>query len=511
MSLKKSSEALSVSNALKDDTITKSFFAIDVMFFDRHLEKMYLGKDLYKLMKQNIHLLRELGIGLLGLNWNWREIEPYAPRKGLHSYNWTRLDKIMALLHDNGIRVKLQIFPSTMWASQIPTKALNRAGPIKKEHMNNWKEFIQSLVERYDGDGVNDAFKMNLPVLKILNVSGEVEAGNNWSKLGGTINEYDQFLSQTTNWVKEVSQSVLVARGGVNFGGRFDRISNDQELEEMLASARKKRKDRRVLRFFLKSIQNEDTYDLFALQLNDHWSGIKPQVKWIRQQFEYVGYSKPLLANHTRSTLVDPILESTFLDPQNNGFKRASAIFYHNQASHTIKKLTLGLACGLSHMMIATIFDGGFSGSPRIKKLKVTRSMSWIFAGLLNGEAIADKRNILPVSKPVYYSYKLFIRKIAGSNIEVETLDLGENVYAYRFGNNSKPIVVAWYEDVKASTKYPDKQSKKIHFPVSSYRVRVTHIITEIGQTEPKIEIVRAKDEKINLLLTDTPIFIEQF
>lgn len=494
-------------NIFNTDIIRKDFFGAEVMYFDRNLERMYLGKDLYNLLSQQIRLLKDLGIGLVGMSWSWVMIEPNPPRGEIHVYNWTKLDSIMKLLHDAGIRAKLQVFPSANWASKVPSKNLNRAGPIKENYLKDWKKFIQSLAERYDGDGKDDAFHMSFPVLKILNISGEVEAGNNWSKLGGTPEDYDKFLTQTTKWVKEASPSVLIARAATNFGWGFDRINSEQELKNKINLGKKKSP---VLRFFLSSMREEDMYDLLGVQLNYHWSGIYPQIKWIKDQLKEFGYSKPIFGNHTRSTLVNRELELILSNPSDPKYKTTKALYLANQASHTIKKLTLGLACGLKFMLIATITDGGFSGSPGIRRLRHHRGISWAFTGLFDGEVIGRKKDISEAPKPVYYSYKLFINKLIGSSSIVKTLDLGQNIYAYRFEKNSKPIIILWCEDVKAGFKYPKIQSRLIELPVSSDRILITHIITEIGQKEPKTEITKAQGSKIRILLTDVPIFVEE-
>jgi len=45
-----------------NNIIPKDFFGAEVMYFDRALEKMYLGKDLYSLLSHQIRLLKDLGI-----------------------------------------------------------------------------------------------------------------------------------------------------------------------------------------------------------------------------------------------------------------------------------------------------------------------------------------------------------------------------------------------------------------------------------------------------------------
>lgn len=506
-----SSDKPDLSNYIKDGIINRYFFGADVMHFDVYLKRVYPGKDLHSLLLRHIHLLKDLGIGIVGINLNWREIESDPPRGDAHLYNWEKLDAIMKLLHDSELRVKLQIFPGAPWAAIVPAKPLNRAGPLKERCLKDWRAFVQKLVARYDGDGKDDAFPMNFPLLQVLQVAGEVEALNNWRKYGGSPENYDKLLTTTTQSVRCVSRYPLVARGAVNFGPAFDRIKNKHEFSQKLKLAKAQNNPRMaVLRFFLDSLKEEDIYNLLGIQFNYHWSGIVPQVEWIREKLQEVGYSKPICGNHTRTTLIDPKLETILLSQKNPNYKSAKAIYFRNQAIHTIKKLTVGLDAGLRYMLVATIFDGAFTGTPGIQKYKDTRGVSWFFTGLFDGEVSAGFKDISQGPKPVYFSYKLFISKVLGCSREVEIIHLGANVNAFRFNKEGKSIYILWHEDKKTKFGNSVNLSRKVSLPISSDKALITHIITEINQKSPKIETIKAKDGKIELLVSDVPIFIEE-
>jgi len=366
-----------------------------------------------------------------------------------------------------------------------------------KSYMKDWCTFVKELIKRYDGDGNSDAFQMSFSVLRVLNVSSEVEAANNWTKHGGTVSEYDRLLTFTTKCVKEVNPSIQVARGAANFANHFANMSVERALSINEATVRKNPTGK----FFLDSIEKEDRYDLMGLQLNYDWSGVVPEVAWVRNQLRKYGYSKSIFGNHVRSTKIDNKAESILRRTSDKLWQLTKKQYYTEQASETIKKLVVGLTSGLEFMSIATVFDAGYR-SQALQRMS-TQAVSWAFTGLLEADAVKKGKSLGDAAKPVYYSYKLLIDKLVGASRKVETMNLGENIYAYKFKKNKKPIIVAWYNGSAGRVK-------SASISTSSNRVSVTNIITDIKQLIPKTEILEAKDGKVVLNLTNTPIFIEE-
>ncbi len=384
---------------------------------------------------------------------------------------------------------------------------MNRSGPLEKKHEGDWKDFIQALTERYDGDGNGDAFSMSYPVLAVVNVSGEVEASNNWRRYGGSPEEYDDLLSKTYKYIKDVSPEVYVARSAVNFGDAFDGMLTSRQVEALAERA----KNRQELNFFLDSIEDEDKYDLLGMQFNYSWSGIIPEVQWVSEKLREYGYRKLLFGNHVRSTPVDVRLESVLLDKRSAQYEKAKAYYLAEQANTTVKKLTVGLANGLEFMLVATVFDGAHTGIPQVQKLRGKKGVSWVFNGFFEGEAVARGITSEKARKPVFYSYKLFVEKVSGAERNVETVDLGANVYAYKFKKVGKELYVMWYEDVRAEQMSRGRggTSKSVELPVDAKRATLTHLITRNGQTSPETESLSAKDGRLTLKLTSEPVIVE--
>jgi hypothetical protein len=105
--------------------------------------------------------------------------------------------------------------------------------------------------------------------------------------------------------------------------------------------------------------------------------------------------------------------------------------------------------------------------------------------------------------KSSFFTYKLMLEKLKGfAQVDDLTLENGtsENKYTYvfRFTRAGKYVYVMW-SDANASYE----------LPVNSPEIILTHIITEKGQKDAKTESVKPVGGKINLSLTENPIFVE--
>jgi len=84
---------------------------------------------------------------------SWASIEPDQPSDGVHTYHWDGLDAAVASMVNAGFTPLLTIGRSPQWAVEdMPYNC----GPIDPEDLDSWCAFIQALVERYDGDGIED-------------------------------------------------------------------------------------------------------------------------------------------------------------------------------------------------------------------------------------------------------------------------------------------------------------------------------------------------------------------
>ena len=152
---------------------------------------------------------------LLDLDWIrldsafiWGEIEP---TKG--SYDFERADSLVRDIQQYGVRIIAKITSYAEWDYQlnprnwsIKTKSTHIPSPppYKPNDMEAYKEFVKRIVERYDGDGIDDMPRLKYPIKywTILNEPGD--------QFQGTGKEYAETLKASYEAIKEADPEAKV-------------------------------------------------------------------------------------------------------------------------------------------------------------------------------------------------------------------------------------------------------------------------------------------------------------
>lgn len=156
------------------------------------------------------HVMSEAGIGVVRTSISWKHREPRAGK-----LDWTGLDRRIAHLQKLGIEPFLTMESNAPWAVRPESKMLTNGTP---KDLRAWQRFVKAAVERYDGDGKNDAPGLKRPVRYF-------QFANEWpsptSKAGGwagSTTELIEFLNASYDAVKAQSSDAVVVLGGVASG-----------------------------------------------------------------------------------------------------------------------------------------------------------------------------------------------------------------------------------------------------------------------------------------------------
>ena len=122
---------------------------------------------------------------------------------------------------------------------------------------------------------------------------------------------------------------------------------------------------------------------------------------------------------------------------------------------------------------------------------------SWALCGLIDNDN--------QTKRPVFYTYKLLIQKLGGFS-SVKKLPIRPDVSAYKFIVKGNPVYVIWYDPGIAQSPNQSKSiSIDISWIINKESIRVTPIITARNQANFQENVNISQ----NILLTETPIFIE--
>ncbi|MFN2115690.1 MAG: hypothetical protein ACK2T6_08235 [Anaerolineae bacterium] len=150
----------------------------------------------------------------------WSYIEPVKVTPPVR--NWTVMDELLGGLAAAGFTPIGEVFGHPDWAATEP------CGPIDLVPLSRYGDFIEALVERYDGDGTGDA--AGSPRIAHWEIGNEADfdsdhAGGESSYgscFGGKAEDYGAYLREAYLAAKRADSTATVLFGGV----AYDRFYN---------------------------------------------------------------------------------------------------------------------------------------------------------------------------------------------------------------------------------------------------------------------------------------------
>ncbi|MCK4995889.1 MAG: hypothetical protein KAR55_03290 [Thermoplasmatales archaeon] len=140
-------------------------------------------------------------------------------------FNWDSCDEEVKNSQKYGVNIIATIWPFADWdQSSCHSKISSSSGLIFDElgdyrqkpcDMDSYQNFITSLVERYDGDGVDDMSDLVVPI-KYWEVSNEPSMQEDWLVFFiGPAEDYFDILNATYQSIKNADSDAKVVKGGM--------------------------------------------------------------------------------------------------------------------------------------------------------------------------------------------------------------------------------------------------------------------------------------------------------
>ena len=463
----------------------------------------------------------KIGINFYGLeNFGWHGIQP--DERG--SYEWEEFDPQVKAIEDIGGEILFKIWSGSTWASTIfPVRGVkgNRAlpsSPIKEEYIEDFKKFVKAVVERYDGDGIDDMPGLKKPHL-FYQFEGEPDSffpecdcmkkkvSAHWC---GTPKEYNYLVKMFHDAVKEANQNAVILSPSPMFNDIFNRNFDEAEFNQIVNN--KSHTDSYKRYIFIKTLFSEpDNFDVVAIQGNKNYEGILPWVRWVKEQVPnkdiwiadaaagYI-YSKHMYSHekYENEDMIEEALRSGDKEiVKKLGFKDYNELLWWalaEQSKNVFKKIVIAADAGVKHIFLQWPFE---SEDP-IK--------GWVNVGLLEDD-FPKSGYPFGTPRPVFYSTRQFMEKIGNFDSVVDLNPLPKGVdpinwtWIIKFTEDNKDVFIAWSDD---GEKTIDLSSY-----ISTPYVKITHIVTELDANNnpiyPYDEIVPTNSIPID----ETPIFVE--
>lgn len=401
--------------------------------------------------------LLESGSSWLRVPVAWRTIEPNNVTPA--AYAWNSTDSILAAAREDmgGLNVIATIESAPVWA------AVHDNGPINGGNLADLAEFVGALVERYDGDGFNDA--PGSPRVRHWEFYNEPDGGHSsgtYARWGHDGDKYAQMLATVYPAVKAADPGAKVVMGGIAYdwfeedGGPFVRTF----INDVLASGGGQYFD----------IMNFHYYPAFS----PNWTsssgpGLTDKTVYLRNLLNSYGVNKPII-----------ITESGWHD--NNAPSSPSTP--EKQSRYVVELFTQSMAADVDVMIWWMLYDaGGF--------------YPYNTGLVTNGTT--------PLKKIAFHTFRLIVSELRTARF-ARTLTAAETgaaemeVYQFQDNVNSRIVYVAWLNPIDTNV------FKSLHLPAAQVTVRdsINGTSVVIGDGDDG-----STDGKVTVQVSGRPIYVE--
>ena len=348
----------------------------------------------------------------------WAVVEPEKGR-----FDFKKLDRTIQDFYRKGFNLFITVSSFNVWDQYGPGAVFDRKNkPTHKlpKDLKAYSNFLQKAVERYDGDGIDDA--PGSPVVRYWQIQNEPDFF--WKD---TPENYAKLLKVSYQAIKKADPQAQVVIGGI--GGL-----NKKNGYNFYAST-VRHLDR------IKDEKNERFFDVFDM----HWmSTARGYKRFLNKRQgvhlgEFIDKIRNLLDQHGYADARIFITEaSTFSGcPERRGGKSGFCQSEEEQATGLLKFFIYPFSKGVSKVFWVSLHEwhnfGGRSGGV------------FDHVGLINNPANSGKKG----KKPAFYTYKLLIEKTEGADWKtLQKINVGErDVHVYRVMKNGQQFYIAWWDN----------------------------------------------------------------
>ena len=465
----------------------------------------------------------------------WGNVQPEAGGP----FRWGPLDAVVGEYQAAGLTgTQMDLTAVSPWASSREPKLLDNGDTFPKaEHLADYAAYVSAVVERYDGDGVDDMPGLRAP---IHDYGVEREFTGFWP---GSAEEYVRLLEIAEPAIHAADQQARVLLVAVLMTDVFDGGPSPDEVQHRLTrDIDYMRKSVPEIRTILAACDHYDVVDLHSLgdyaeiPLAATWirtelaaAGCGPRPIWIGDAFPMsllVGFGGLVAPTPfapatlaTRDAVV--ALLRSVADPGAPDHGTAEAWLRAEVSIGLTRKVVVAAGEGLIGINIGNLEDWK-TGVAALDAAAVTGLGASMFMGLTD-TTITNQRpgGALPYQgqdwarartagdrRPAWYALRLVEQQLAGYSA-VERLDLGPDVWAYRFETPGGPRWVLWRDDRALHLPGHAEPSATVRLPFDGRSALLTITPTEAGHPDPSTITLQATSGALAIELGSVPVYVQ--
>lgn len=164
-----------------------------------------------------LEMMVNAGIGWVRLNWSWKD---FQPEEG--GFRFTQFDTVATLAAEHNVKLLPILTAVPAWASTAPAALIAERGNLspvdryRPRDIEEWLNYVRIVVERYDGDGMDDA--PGSPRVTHWEVWNEPNLALFWPPQPDA-EEYVTLLARTHAEIMAADPSATVVLGGLSGSG----------------------------------------------------------------------------------------------------------------------------------------------------------------------------------------------------------------------------------------------------------------------------------------------------
>jgi len=440
--------------------------------------------------------------------WGNMQTAPDAP------IDFGRLDVFVKEFQDAGFREFLIALKSgSSWGSKDFSALSSSNLTPKPAHMATYEQWIYSVVERYDADGLEDMPGLLFPVRYY-------EIGSEFSSYEPEpVEDYLEMLEHAHAAAHRANEAVIVAHAAFLTTLAFADNPDPSEYETAFAGLPDQTHSLADIRQVL---DRPDFFDVVNMHsLGDPYE-IEAIVSWLNYEMARRGYQKGIIISDTATTPFigygpaiacdrDPSLMGRIIPPAAEADRCRLANYFSEllagdentlrwtqafAAEDAVKKVVVSADQGI--VLINTAF---------------TEDLSWLKLPLFQaGAGTSAWAGLIDVENREYrasfYALQQLIDHLNGYE-SITRLALNDNrLRVYEVAQPEKRTWIAWYDPGRLILPDDPVPETTVQLDVGVSIITVEPLVTQFGQSTPNRTVLPTVGVLVTLPLTPTPIFI---
>jgi hypothetical protein len=417
------------------------------------------------------------------------------------------------------------------WASVAPDASLPDTNfAPKPEFLDDYAAWIQSVIERYDGDGVNDMPDIEHPIRYY-------EIGVEFSTYEPEpVEDYLTMLEAAYQAAHKAFTDVIVLQVPFLVVSTFINHPGPEEYEAAFAAV-----DSRIMYHSLEEIRAIlDRPDLFDA-LNFHCGALAEEmdatVEWLRYEMDARAYEKPLVCSDTLpssfvgwgsatrctgdvsalgivlppATEADRCRLAAYFTELVNG-DGATADWVHGYIAKTMVETVIAAAEQGVTFINTTFMEDLFPLNTPVFQAAAGNS-AW--AGMVETQwNWFTQEHVASAYRPLFYALQQLAKNMDGYDTVtcIEKNTPGIRLYLVQSTNNSdlQEYWFAWYEPGVLVLPGDPVPTTTLAFETSAAKVSIETLITKPGQTHADTESFNSTGGIASIPISPTPVFISE-